>query len=66
MKRKRTIKIIAIIFLIFVYKLSAYDLLNLFHIEKTDRGEKLAFIDNEDIYFPLGIYDFDEENIKER
>lgn len=64
MKRKRTIKIIAIIFLIFVYKLSAYDLLNLFHIEKTDRGEKLAFIDNEDIYFPLGIYDFDEENIK--
>lgn len=64
MKRKRTIKIITIIFLIFVYKLSAYDLLNLFHIEKTDRGEKLAFIDNEDMYFPLGIYEFDEENLK--
>mgnify|MGYP004667431797 CR=1 FL=1 len=57
-------KRILIIFLIFTFKLSAYDLLNLFHIEKTDRGEKLAFIDNEDMYFPLGIYEFDEENLK--
>lgn len=57
-------RIIFIIFLIFISPLSAYDLLNLFHIEKTDRGEKLAFIDNEDMYFPLGIYEFDEENIK--
>ena len=57
-------RIILIYFLIFVSPVSAYDLLNLFHIEKTERGDKLSFIDNKDIYFPLGIYEFDEENLK--
>lgn len=57
-------RIILIFFLIFVSPVSAYDLLNLFHIEKTERGDKLSFIDNKDIYFPLGIYEFDEENLK--
>ena len=57
-------RIILIFFLIFVSPVSAYDLLNLFYVEKTERGDKLSFIDNKDIYFPLGIYEFDEENLK--
>lgn len=41
-----------------------YNLLNSFYISKTDSGDKLYFLDNKDINFKSGSYNFDKLNLE--